>query len=69
MAQQEDLAMDAKKVANYIGVSTSMIRKLIKLKQIPFYKVGERIVFKRSIIDLWISNKLKKEGFNYEYRC
>ena len=68
MAQQEDSTMDVKQVAEYVGCSTSMVRKLIRIKGIPFYKVGNRFIFKRSIIDWWISNKLKKEGFNYGHK-
>ena len=50
MAQQEDSTMDVKQVAEYVGCSTSMVRKLIRIKQIPFYKVGNKIIFKRSIL-------------------
>ncbi len=66
MAQQEDLTMDVKQVAEYVGCSTSMVRKLIRIKGIPFYTVGNKIVFKKSIIDWWLSTKLKERGFNYE---
>lgn len=66
MLAQEDTTMGVTEVADYIGCSTSMVRKLIHTKEIPFYKLGRKIVFKKSIIDLWISNKLKKGGFVYE---
>lgn len=65
MVGQEDSTMNVTEVADYIGCSTSMVRKLIRTKEIPFYKLGTKIIFKKSIIDLWISNKLKREGFIY----
>lgn len=63
---EDSNTMNVTEIADYIGCSTSMVRKLIRTKEIPFYKLGTKIVFKKSIIDLWISNKLEKGGFIYE---
>lgn len=65
MLTEEDSTMNVTEVADYIGCSTSMVRKLIRTREIPFYKLGTKIIFRKSIIDLWISNKLKREGFVY----
>lgn len=68
MLTEEYSTMNVTEVADYIGCSTSMVRKLIRTREIPFYKLGTKIIFRKSIIDLWISNKLKREGFRYETR-
>ncbi len=66
MKNETSTTMNVTEVADYIGCSQSMVRKLIRTKEIPFYKLGTKIVFQKSVIDWWISNKLKKGGFNYE---
>lgn len=66
ITQEDSTTMNVPEVADYIGCSTSMVRKLIRKKAIPFYKVGTKIIFKKSVIDMWISNQFKKEGFIYE---
>ena len=46
-----------KEVANYLHCSQSTIRKLLKKNQIPSFRVGYRIFFKKSLIDQWITNQ------------
>lgn len=46
-----------KEVANYLHCSQSTIRKLLKNNQIPSFRVAYRIFFKKSLIDLWITNQ------------
>ena len=62
---KDDYTMGVPGVADYIGCSESMVRKLVRTNEIPFYKLGTKLVFRKSVIDWWISNKLKKGGFNY----
>jgi len=49
--------MNVKEVAEYLHCSQSTIRKLLKKKQIPSFRVAYRIFFKKDLIDLWISNQ------------
>ena len=49
-----------KEVANYLGCSTSIIRKLILDKKIPFYRVGSRILFRKIAIDNWVHEQEKE---------
>lgn len=48
-----------KEVANYLKCSISGIRNLVRNKNIPFYRVGNRLFFKKSSIDLWIDKQEK----------
>ena len=49
--------MNVKEVAEYLHCSQSTIRKLLKKKQIPSFRIAYRIFFKKDLIDLWISNQ------------
>ena len=48
---------DVKEVADYLHCSQSTIRKLLKNNQIPSFRVAYRVLFKKSLIDLWINNQ------------
>ena len=45
MKNETSTTMNVTEVADYIGCSQSMVRKLIRTKEIPFYKLGTKIVF------------------------
>ena len=68
MKQEDSTRMNVITLSKYLGCSPSMVRKLIRTKAIPFYRVGNKILFEKSTIDWWISNQYKKEGFNYEVK-
>lgn len=44
-------------VAEYIGVSKDTIRNWIKNSNMPAHKIGRLWKFKKTEVDLWISNK------------
>lgn len=49
-----------KEVSEYLKCSVSTIRNLVRNKEINFYRIGNRLFFKKSSIDNWIS----KQEFN-----
>ncbi len=51
----ERTTLTVKEVAIYLDLSTDFIYKLVRQKQIPFIKVGSRILFKRVSIERWLS--------------
>ena len=53
--------MTLKEVAQYLKMSESCIIKLVKEKQIPFFRVGYRIYFEENAINEWIEIKEKQE--------
>lgn len=48
---------NVKEVAEYLSVSESTIRKLIREKEIPYFRIFSKILFDKEIIDNWINNK------------
>ena len=63
---EDSNTMNVTEIADYIGCSTSMVRKLIRTKEIPFYKLGTKIIFEKSQIELWKLDLYDREGFKYE---
>ena len=45
---------DVDDLSNYLQLSTSGIRKLVKERKIPHFRVGNRIKFNSQTINLWI---------------
>lgn len=58
--------LDIKQTALYLNVSVSLIRKLVRRSEIPYNKVGAKILFPKSGIDIWLKNNQK--GSEYERR-
>lgn len=52
-----------KEAAPYIGASEWMVREMVRLKQIPHYRIGSRILFRKAALDEWIS---KQEQVNWQ---
>ena len=56
----ESKPMNLKEVVAYMGTSTSAIYKLTSTSEIPHYKLGKKLYFKKEEIDEWIyANKVK----------
>lgn len=52
--------------AEYIGVSPDKIYMMVREKQIPCFRIGSRILFKKEAIDNWISKQIE-ESVENEY--
>ncbi len=46
--------MTVEQVADYLGLSTSYIRKAVHARTIPSLKIGSAVRFRRSDIDAWV---------------
>lgn len=64
--------LDVEQVASYLKVTKSAIYKLTSTSEIPHYKNGKRLYFKKSDIDEWIFSKriktnddIEKEAMEY----
>jgi excisionase family DNA binding protein len=44
-------------VSKYLKVSKSLIYKMVSRNDIPFCKIGSRIIFKKDDLDKWIDEK------------
>lgn len=51
-----------KEVSNYLDISESMIRKMVREKTIPFFRIGNRLKFDLIEINNWLDNLKKKES-------
>ena len=43
-----------KELAEYLKCSESTIRKLVKNKAIPYFRIGSKLYFSKTAIDLWV---------------
>jgi|GEM_PF-1214311 len=53
---ESDNVMTVNEVAEYLKVSIPTVRKMITNKEIPYFKNGQIIRFKRSDINEWLRN-------------
>jgi len=56
IATQADAELwDIRRAAQYLGVSVAFLRKAVRLRQVPFARVGSKILrFRRSELDRWV---------------
>jgi excisionase family DNA binding protein len=54
---------DVKEAAPYIGASAYKLREMVRMKQIPHYRIGSRIFFRKEVLDKWIE-KQEQESLN-----
>lgn len=57
-----DEVFDVKELTRYLRCSDSTVRKLIKNREIPNFRIANRIYFKKALIDIWIQNQCMKSG-------
>lgn len=51
-----------KDLSNYLKISISEIRKLVREKKIPHFRLGNRIMFDLKTINNWIEKLQEKES-------
>ncbi|MFH0908701.1 MAG: PTS sugar transporter subunit IIA [bacterium] len=49
---------DLKEVANYLHIAQADVQRLVRNREIPFEKKGDRLVFRRSEVDVWASQRI-----------
>ena len=58
---------DIKEIADYLDISVAEIRKMVRAKKIPFFRLGNRLKFRKNTIDSWLEklqeNEMKKSLF------
>ena len=52
--------LDIKQLSNYLQVSISEIRKLVRQSNIPYFRIGNRLKFDLANINLWIEELEEK---------
>lgn len=53
---------DIQELSNYLTISVSEIRKLVRQNKIPHFRVGNRIKFELNSINLWVEKLEQKES-------
>lgn len=56
--------LNVKEVKDYLSVSESTIRKLVRENKIPYFRIASKILFDQDKIDKWIESNEK--GVSYE---
>ena len=46
--------MSVRQAAEYLGVSVDTLYKYVKASKVPSFKLGNRLRFKKSILDRWM---------------
>ena len=64
MNNNEKIVFNVTEICKYLHTSESSIRKLIRTKQIPHYRILSRIFFDKETIDIWI-NKQQLNNLNH----
>lgn len=54
------IVFNVNELADYLKVSQSTIRKLIREKAIPHFRIFSKILFNKQDIDLWIQENINK---------
>ena len=57
-----DRKFTVKEVAEYLNVSESTIRKAVREKTIPYYRIYKKIFFSQKDTEKWI---IEKQGTNF----
>ena len=53
---KEKKYMDLDMLINYIPLTKSTVYSKVSRKEIPFKKIGKKLVFDKDDIDLWVDN-------------
>lgn len=56
-----------KELSNYLQISISEIRKLVRSKQIPHFRIGNRIKFDLKKINNWVDDLEAQESKNITF--
>jgi excisionase family DNA binding protein len=54
----EKKILDVRRAADFLGVSESIIRRLIKEHRIPFFQIEGRYLFYQPSLESWIEEKI-----------
>ena len=59
ITQIQKTTLTMKEASEYLGISYWLINQLVKRKQIPFSKVGGKVLFRIKALDDYLSEKEK----------
>ena len=56
----EKRVLDSTEAAQYLGISYWLIRKLVREKKIPHYKIESKTLFTKELLDRYIEDSLEE---------
>ena len=59
ITQIQKTTLTMKEASEYLGISYWLVNQLVKIKQIPFSKVGGKFLFRIKALDDYLSEKEK----------
>lgn len=57
---KEKRVLNSVEAAQYLGISYWLIRKLVREKKIPYYKIESKTLFTKEILDKYIQDSLEE---------
>ena len=64
---KEKRDLDSVEAAQYLGISYWLIRKLVREKKIPYYKIESKTLFTKEILDKYIQDSLEEPKKKVKY--
>lgn len=64
---KEKRVFDSVEAADYLGISYWLIRKLVREKKIPYYKIESKTLFTKEILDKYIQDSLEEPKKKVKY--
>ena len=64
---KEKRVLDSVEAAQYLGISYWLIRKLVREKKIPYYKIESKTLFTKEILDKYIQDSLEEPRKKVKY--
>ena len=64
---KEKRVLDSVEAAQYLGISYWLIRKSVREKKIPYYKIESKTLFTKEILDKYIQDSLEEPKKKVEY--
>ena len=64
---KEKRVLDSVEAAEYLGISYWLIRKLVREKKIPYYKIESKTLFTKEILDKYIQDSLEEPRKKVKY--
>ena len=64
---KEKRVLDSVEAAEYLGISYWLIRKLVREKKIPYYKIESKTLFTKEILAKYIQDSLEEPKKKVKY--
>lgn len=60
--ETDDPVLSREETANYLGISPITLDQVVRRQGLKSFKIGRRVLFRKSWVDDWIEKKAEKKG-------